>query len=440
MKETSLPSHHIGDLQAETIFALSSGAPPAGIAVVRVSGPRAGVALHALAGGLPSVRRAAARTLRNERGEVLDRALVLWLPGPGTATGEDVAELHLHGGRAIVSAVERALADLPGLRAATPGEFTRRAFANGRIDLAEAEGLAGLLEAETELQRRSAMALADGALSQQVGEWRDRVLALSAEVEAALDFSDEEDAADLPAGFGARVDGLAAELEEWLARPRATVLREGYRVVLAGPPNAGKSTLFNTLLENEAAITSPIAGTTRDVLERSVALAGIPFTFVDTAGLREGEGGDEIETIGIARAQEQLARADLVLWLGEEGQGPAGAWEIEAKAADGAPRAKSKQALALSAISGFHMDHLRERLIARAREAMPAPGAVALTRRQSALLDEARAALAGIEAAGDPLIAAEHLRLARSAFDRLTGRASTEDMLDALFGRFCIGK
>lgn len=439
MEPTSTP-HDSGKALAETIFALSSGAVPAGIAVVRVSGPRAGEALQALAGALPPARGAAVRTLRDGRDEVLDRALVLWLPGPGTATGEDVAELHLHGGRAVVNAVERALAELPGLRAATPGEFTRRAFANGRIDLAEAEGLAGLLEAETELQRRSAMALAGGALSQQVGEWRDRVLVLSAQVEAVLDFSDEEDAADLPSSF--RDDGarLAGELDQWLARPRATVLREGYRVVLAGPPNTGKSTLFNALLENEAAITSPIAGTTRDVLERSVALAGIPFTFVDTAGLREDESGDDIEKIGIARAQEQLARADLVLWLGEEGRGPTGAWEIDAKADDQTRRAKGEGALALSARTGFNLDRLRERLMARARDAMPAPGDVALTERQSALLEEARGALAGIGAAGDPLIAAEHLRLARSAFDRLTGRASTEHMLDALFGRFCIGK
>lgn len=440
MKATSVPPLHKGEVKTETIFALSSGAPPAGIAVVRVSGPRAGDALRALAGSLPPGRRAAARTLRDGRGAVLDRALVLWLPGPGTATGEDVAELHLHGGRAVVSAVERALAGLPGLRAATPGEFTRRAFVNGRIDLAEAEGLAGLLEAETELQRRSAMALAEGALSQQVADWRDRVLALSAEVEAVLDFSDEEDAADLPVSFAENGARLAEELDQWLARPRAAVLREGYRVVLAGPPNAGKSTLFNMLVENEAAITSPIAGTTRDVLERSVAIAGIPFTFVDTAGLREDDGGDEIEAIGIARAQAQLARADLVLWLGEEGQGPAGAWEIDAKADDDARRVKGQGAIALSARTGFNLDVLRERLMMRARDAMPAPGEVALTERQSVLLGEARSALVDIRTIGDPLIAAEHLRIARSAFDRLTGRASTEDMLDALFGRFCIGK
>lgn len=428
-------------MAAETIFALSSGAPPAGIAVVRVSGPAAGDALRALAGGLPEPRKAAARTLRGADGAELDRALVLWLPGPGTATGEDVAELHLHGGRAVIAAVERALGEIPGLRGATPGEFTRRAFANGRIDLAEAEGLAGLLEAETELQRRAALALAGGALSRQAEAWRDAVLALSAEVEAVLDFSDEEDAAELPPSFAERAEALTGELRAWLDRPRATILREGYRIVLAGPPNTGKSTLFNALLENEAAITSPIAGTTRDVLERSVAIAGIPFTFVDTAGLRDDADGDAIEAIGIARAQAQLERADCVLWLGEEGEGPAGAWEIEAKEDDPARRRKmGAAALALSARTGRGMDVLRERLVDHARRHMPTPGEVALTERQAALVDEAHAALVSLGGAGDPLIAAEHLRLARSAFDRLIGRASTEDMLDALFGRFCIGK
>lgn len=426
-------------MPAETIFALSSGAPPAGIAVVRVSGPAAGDALRALAGDLPEPRKATARTLQDADGGELDRALVLWLPGPGTATGEDVAELHLHGGRAVVAAVERALERSPGLRRATPGEFTRRAFANGRIDLAEAEGLAELLEAETELQRRSAMALAGGALSRKADEWRDAVLTLSAEVEGVLDFSDEEDAADLPEAFGRRVTALAGELQAWLDRPRATILREGFRIVLAGPPNAGKSTLFNALVESEAAITSPRAGTTRDVLERSVAMAGIPFTLVDTAGLREGE-GDEIETIGIARAQEQLARADLVLWLGEEGKGPPGAWEIDPKADDPAWPRKGESALPLSARTGFHVEHLRRRLVDHARSAMPAPGEVALNERQSRLLEDAQRALTSVTTHMDPLLAAEHLRLARSAFDRLIGRASTEHMLDALFGRFCIGK
>ena len=273
--------------ETPTIFALSSGAPPAGVGVVRVSGPRAGAALEALAGRLPQPRRASLAKLRDGAFALLDEALVLWFPGPNTATGEDLAEFHCHGGRAVIAVVEAALAALPGLRRAEPGEFTRRAFANGRIDLAEAEGLGDLLAAETELQRAAAIANAGGALSRQVESWREGVLVLSAEVEGVLDFSDEEDSADLPEFFTWNIGALAGELGVWLARPRSERLGEGYRVVLAGPPNAGKSTLFNVLVESEAAITSPIAGTTRDVIERSVAIAGVPFAFVDTAGLRD---------------------------------------------------------------------------------------------------------------------------------------------------------
>ncbi|MFA9201452.1 MAG: tRNA uridine-5-carboxymethylaminomethyl(34) synthesis GTPase MnmE, partial [Cypionkella sp.] len=285
----------------DTIFALSSGAPPAAIAVIRISGRQAGEALDTLAGRRPEPRRAGAMTLRDRQGEVLDRALGLWLPGPGTATGEDVAELHLHGGRAVVAAVERELAAMPGLRRAEPGEFTRRAFANGRIDLAEAEGLADLLAAETELQRRAAMAMAGGALSRQVEAWRERVLALSATLEATLDFGDEDDVGALPGDFASRVEALAGEIRKWLERPRAEPLREGFRVVLAGPPNAGKSSLFNALLEDEAAITAATPGTTRDVIERPVAIAGLPFVLVDTAGLRDVT-DDAVERVGIARA------------------------------------------------------------------------------------------------------------------------------------------
>ena len=420
----------------DTIFALSSGSPPAGIAVVRVSGPAARAALEALAGRMPAPRRATATDLRN-RGELLDRALVLWLPGPGTATGEDIAELHLHGGRAVVRAVEAALGEMPGLRRAAPGEFTRRAFANGAIDLAEAEGLADLLEAETELQRRVALASAEGKLSRQVDAWRERVLGLSAPVEAALDFSDEEDAADLPPSFREGWENLRRELGEWLARPSTVRLREGFRVVLAGPPNAGKSSLFNAILESEAAITAATAGTTRDVLERSVAIAGVPFTFVDTAGLRE-VGGDAIEAIGIGRARDELARADLVLWLGPEGEGPVDAWEIATKGDAGDFIPKRSAVATVSAQSGEGISALKDRLAEEALRAMPGGGEVALNERQHALLAEAHLALTERDA--DLLLIAERLRLARSAFDRLVGRASTEDMLDALFGRFCIGK
>ena len=423
----------------DTIFALSSGAPPAGIAVVRISGPLASHVLNTLAGRLPAARRATAADLRNAAGELLDRALVLWLPGPATATGEDVAELHLHGGRAVIAAVEAALAAMPGLRRADPGEFTRRAFANGKIDLAEAEGLADLLSAETELQRRAAVAMAGGALSRQVDDWRARVLALGAAVEAVLDFGDEDEVgAGLPAGFADALQDLAGEIGEWLRRPRVEPLREGFRVVFAGPPNAGKSSLFNAMIEEEAAIVTPIPGTTRDVLQRSVAIAGVPFTFIDTAGLREST-GDTIERDGIARARGEADRADLVLWLGAEGEGPAGAWEISAKSDRKGHSDKKRSMVAVSAVTGEGVDTLKAELVELATKAMPKPGDAALNDRQHRVLASAHAALAA-ELPADHLILAEHLRTARLAFDRLTGRASTEDMLDALFGRFCIGK
>ena len=424
---------------AETIFALSTDAPPAAIAVVRISGARAADALSALAGRLPVVRKASHVTLRDGQGEMLDRALALWLPGPGTATGEDIAELHCHGGRAVVAAVEAALTAMPGLRRATPGEFTRRAFANGKIDLAEAEGLAELLTAETELQRRSALAMAGGAFSRQVEQWRTKLLAAAAAVEAVLDFSDEDDVTALPHDLAAGIEAIRTDIDEWLYRPRAEVLREGFRVVLAGPPNSGKSTLFNALVESEAAITAPIAGTTRDVLTRPVAIEGLPFQFIDTAGLRE-IASDPIEAIGVERARMALDDADLVLWLGAEGDGPAGAWEIEPQI-DRADRAfKGSPRHRLSVVTGEGLRALREDLVTAARTALPRPGEAALNDRQHRLLSEAEAMLASAGQLTDPLLVAEHLRLARVAFDALVGRATTEDMLDALFGQFCIGK
>lgn len=430
----------------ETIFALSSGPPPAGIAVIRISGPQAGTALGALSGKLPTPRRATLVTLADPLdGTHLDRTMVLWLPGPGTATGEDSAELHLHGGRAVVAAVEAALAKLPGLRRAEAGEFTRRAFANGRIDLAEAEGLADLLSAETELQRRAALAMAEGALSRETERWRSELLRISAKLEAALDFSDEDDVGAgqdlLPPGFATDCAALAQDLETWLARPRAEPLKEGFRVVLAGPPNAGKSTLFNALVEQDAAITAAEPGTTRDVLTFPASLDGVPFTFVDTAGLRD-EGAGEIERIGIARARAAAEKADLILWLGPEGEGPQGRalWEVAARSDDAHAPHKSDSALRLSARTGEGMAHLREALIAHARKALPAPGEAALNQRQHERLGQVAAALEQAQLEADPLLAAENLRIARLALDALVGRTSTEDMLDALFGRFCIGK
>lgn len=424
---------------ADTIFALSSGAPPAAIGVIRISGPAAGEALVQLAGKLPQVRRASFLHLRDPAGDTLDRALALWLPGPGTATGEDTVELHCHGGRAVIGALEAALAAIPQLRRAAPGEFTRRAFANGRIDLAEAEGLADLLSAETELQRRSALAMAGGAFSRTVDSWRERLLTFSASVEAVLDFDDEDDVSALPADFAAGLTALCCEIRAWLSRPRAEMLKEGFRVVLAGPPNAGKSTLFNALVESEAAITAPIAGTTRDVLTRPVALDGVPFLFVDTAGLHEGS-ADAIEAIGIERARGELDHADLVLWLGEEGKGPQGTWEIEAQADRHDRAAKQSPDFRVSARTGEGLLALRTALVAKAREGMPRPGEAALNARQHQHLSVAAERVGEAAEHADPLLAAEALRQARVACDGLLGRTTTEDMLDALFGQFCIGK
>lgn len=422
----------------DTIFALSSGAPPAGIAVVRVSGPAARDALERLSGTVPQPRALHFTALRDGE-RLLDRAFVAFLPGPATATGEDIAELHLHGGRAVVAAVESALAEIPGLRRAEPGEFTRRAFANGRIDLAEAEGLADLLSAETELQRRSAVEMASGRFSLHVEHWRETLLRLSAQVEAVLDFDDEGDVTGLPPSFEQDIDSLANSIGESLSWPSAETLREGYRVALAGPPNAGKSTLFNALVEHEAAITSPAAGTTRDVLERPVAIDGVPLVFVDMAGLRESD-GDEIEAIGIERARAELDRADLVLWLGPEREGPEGAWEIEPQVDRPDHVRKAAPRFRLSATTGDGLVELKRRLVEHARASMPKPGTSALNARQRHWLEQAASALSEASRIGDPLLIAEQLRIARAAFDALLGRTATEDMLDALFGRFCIGK
>ena len=422
----------------DTIFALSSGSPPSAIAIVRISGGKAGSALEALAGSLPSARKASVRNLRSNSGDLLDRALVLWLPGPSTATGEDMVELHLHGSRAVVAAVERSLDGMDGLRQAEAGEFTRRAFLNGRMDLAQTEGLADLLAAETELQRKAAVAMTGGALSQRLEEWLQRILRASAQVEAALDFDDEDDVAGLPASFGVELTALADELETVLDAPRAERLRNGYRVVLAGPTNAGKSSLFNALLADDAAIVSDIAGTTRDVLERSVAVRGVPFLLMDTAGLRTTS-SDPIERTGMERSVAAMDRADLVVWLGSADDRPAGALQVRAKAdlpehsADGA-------GLAVSSVSGEGVETLWMRLVENATQALQAPNDLAVNDRQARWLGEASRGLREASSLSDPILIAEALRTVRTSFDAITGRATTEDVLDTLFGRFCIGK
>ncbi len=426
--------------------------PPAAIAVVRISGAQAAKVLQVLAGRLPAPRHASFARLRDARGGVLDHALILWFPGPATATGDDLVELHLHGGRAVVAAVEAALAAMPGLRRAVPGEFTRRAFENGRIDLAEAEGLADLLAAETESQRVQALGLASGHVSRMVAAWQERLLALMAAAEAELNFADEDDV-EVGEGVAQRVSGgmaaLAGELGEWLARPAAEVIAEGLSVVIAGPPNAGKSTLINALAQRELAIVSPVAGTTRDVIETPLALDGIAMRFSDTAGLR-GESADTIEMIGIDRAKAAVEGADLLLWLGAPKEAPehprtiliaaqADRWRGDAAAEAEAARCD----LILSAATGEGMDRLHSMIVEMARTLLPREGEATLRQRQRDALDEAKGWLeveTGSREAGDLILLAERLRLAATALDRITGRAGVEDMLDTLFGRFCIGK
>lgn len=426
-----------------TIFALSSGAPPQAIAVLRVSGPEAFTALARLTPAGVSPRMATLRTLRHPHsGEPLDQALVLTFPGPRSATGDDVVELHLHGGRAVVRAVEAALAEIDGLRRAEPGEFTRRALTNGRIDVNQAEGLADLLAAETEAQRRAAQAMADGHFSALVEAWRERLVDVSALVEADLDFADEADVGDGLAGqIHAAIDALLGDCTAMLDLPRAELLRDGVRVVLAGPPNSGKSALYNALLQKDAAIVTPIPGTTRDVLAAPLAFAGIPFVVVDTAGLRD-RAGDPVEAMGMARAAAEAAHADILLWLGPQGTGPSGPALIEIDAKSDIPDriAKDAPAIAVSALSGAGLGTLVECLVTMGGDLLPLDTPYALNQRQRASIAAISALLAEAAGQDDSLIVGELLRAARGALDRLTGRAGTEDLLDALFGRFCIGK
>ena len=435
-------------MHSDTIFAVSSGAPPAGIAVLRISGPRAAEALSAMAGPLPAPRRASLRDLRHPiYGQLLDRALILWFPGPRTATGEDLGEIHAHGGRAVVRAIEDALGAIAGVRRALPGEFTRRALDNGRIDLAEAEGLGDLLSAETEGQRRAALAMSGGALSRLVLAWQERLLALSAGVEAILDFSDEEDVDADAATVQRLAAGMAALANEWRrARelPPVERLHDGISVAIAGPPNAGKSTLINALAQREAAIVSPLAGTTRDIIEVPLALEGIAFRFADTAGLHAGT-GDVIEAMGMERARVWAAGADMLLWLGLPEEAPdhacrcliAAQADRAAEQEDWATRSSGAD-ITLSAVTGEGMDVLNQWLISRARDLIPHEGDVALNRRQRDVLARAEECFAAQET--DLLLIAEQLRHARNALSSITGGAGTEAMLDALFGRFCIGK
>ena len=423
---------------ATTIVALSSGRPPAAIAVVRLSGPQAPAAATALAGALPPPRQAALRTLVDPAtGDTLDSALILHFPAPASVTGEDVVELHCHGGRAVVDAVLRALLAQPGIRLAEPGEFTRRALASGRIDLTEAEGLADLLAAETELQRRAAQARAGGQLRDLLADWRTRLLDLSAAAEVAIDYPDEEDGVVAPS-LADGLDRLAGEVRALLASPRVEPLREGVRIVFAGPPNAGKSSLLNALSKSERAIVTAIPGTTRDSVEVPLAIDGLPLLLVDTAGLRES--ADLVEQLGVARAEQELERADVLLWLGPPAEAPPHPrlLLIHAKA-DLAPAPDPRQ-LAVSALTGDGLDRLTREIADVAAALIPAPRQLSLTEREAGLVSTLLSAIEAARQQGTPLLAAEELRYAREAIDQVTGLSSVDAVLDALFARFCLGK
>lgn len=422
-----------------TIYALSSGRPPAAIAVMRISGPQAGPVLERMTGTVPKPRRATLAVIRDPAdADILDTGLILWMPAPDSVTGEDVAEFHLHGGRAVVDAVAVVLARQPGLREAVAGEFTRRAFDHGRIDLNEAEGLADLLEAETQGQRRAALLAAGGVLSRRVEDWRQRLLAISATIEAAIDYSDEDDVGTHAGDDVAKADAaaLAAELKAMLALPRAERLRDGIRVVVAGPPNSGKSSLVNALAGRAAAIESPVPGTTRDIIEVPLAIAGIPFLLVDTAGLREA--ADKVEAAGVALAVEAAASADVVLWLGDDDF--SSAEHVIPLYARADIRPAQADRLPVSARTGLNLGTLTKRLLLTAQSLLPAKGDVPLNRRQHLLADALCERLDAIRNAGDPLAAAEEARSARNLCDQLAGRSGVEEMLDSLFARFCIGK
>lgn len=464
-------------MAADTIYALSSGPPPAAIAVIRISGPQAGRALELLAGRIPPPRQAALARLRDpETGEVLDEALALFFKGPASETGEDVVELQVHGSRAVIAAIFAALARIEGLRLAEPGEFTRRAFENGKLDLTKVEGLADLIYADTQAQRRQALRHLQGLLGDRAESWRRQVIEAQAFAEAGIDFSDEGDvAADVAAKAQQMAAGLLAEIEAALGdAQRGERLREGLVVAIAGPPNAGKSTLLNRLARREAAIVSPFAGTTRDVIEVHLDLGGYPVTLLDTAGIRETD--DPVEREGVARAHKRAGEADLVLWVEEAGAAPEAisapighggrrsapggerseTWLVLNKsdllrtspsAADARPgrgRPEADQFAArfkISATAGEGVPDLVAALTAYAAETVGSREPALVTReRQRKALEQVAIALKRAVSESREDILAEELRIAAQALGRLTGRVDVEDVLDVIFRDFCIGK
>ena len=442
---------------ASTIYALSSGQGPSGVAVIRISGPQAPAAVMALAGALPPPRQAAFRRLKRPGDStILDEALVLSFPRPRSETGEDMVELHTHGGRAIVAAVLTELGKIEGLRLAEPGEFVRRAFENGKLDLIGVEGLADLINAETEAQRAQAVRQAAGEQSRLFEGWRQDLLLALALAEASLDFSDEADvAADAYSKALEAAGSLRDQISAHLADGhRGEILREGFRVVLAGPPNAGKSSLLNALARRDVAIVSPEAGTTRDALEVRLDLGGFPVIVTDTAGLRAPQGAVEAE--GIRRSLSHIRKAQLVLWLVEATGGPVD--PPNQVLALGAPvrtiisksdllcrpvPGLAPDTMRVSARTGFGLPELIQSVGQTASEALSVGPSSLITRERHRLaLEEAATALAALDVAdrGYAELGAEELRRAAHALGRLTGRIGSEEVLGAIFGSFCIGK
>jgi tRNA modification GTPase len=438
----------------QTIFALSSGRPPSAIAMVRVSGPQAGPALTLLAGKMPPLRMATRALLRDANQQPIDDAVVLWFPGPASATGEDVAEFHVHGGRAVLAALFAALSAFADMRTAEPGEFTRRAFENGKLDLTEAEGLDDLIHADTDRQRRQALRHLKGLLGDRARDWRAQIIEASALIEAGIDFSDEGDVpAELIAPALVKIKVLLREIEEVLAaQARSERLRDGLVVAIAGPPNVGKSTLINQLARREVAIVSPHAGTTRDVIEVQLDLDGYPVTVIDTAGIRETL--DPVEQEGVCRARARAADADLVLWMvdanhGESRhQGAAPVWVVRNKvdldaAVSGFRSGQDGTDFEISAARGDGIQQLIVALIGFAQDYFGSgEGGLISRERQRQLLQQTAAALRrsiSVVGAGEEL-AAEDLRIAVHSLGRLLGRVDVEDILDVIFREFCVGK
>jgi tRNA modification GTPase len=438
----------------QTIFALSSGRAPSAIALIRVSGPQARSAVERLCGKLPSPRLAHVATLRDTDGSALDESVTLWFPAPHSATGEDVAEFHVHGGRAVIAAMFDALGAIDGLRPAEPGEFTRRAFENGKLDLTEAEGLDDLIHADTDRQRRQALRHLKGLLGAKAETWRQQIIAASALIEAGIDFSDEGDVStELVAPALKKISALKSEIEETLiSSAQSERLREGLTVAIAGPPNAGKSTLLNRLARREAAIVSPHAGTTRDVIEVHLDLDGYPVTLIDTAGVRDTV--DPVEQEGVRRARDRARTSDLVLWLvdaNDKAASPpqsegdhAPVWIVRNKVDLVAGEKDAARAqFDISAARGDGVVELIAALVSYAQDYFGAGEMALVSRaRHRTLLRETVDALdrAGRSVdRGDELLA-EELRIAIHSLGRLTGRVDVEDILDVIFREFCIGK